>query len=147
MAEDFAVLVRGECPGSKVEVLDMSELGVGEWSPAPGEVTVFFVATWDDGEPCIDAQPFFAALRYATPAAAALFAARRFAVCGLGSSAYPVSYQAAAFSLSESLRALGALEICPVGEEDDVFPRLGYTSFSASVLPALSDPAPPIESP
>ena len=36
-----------------------------------------FVATWDDGEPCIDAQPFFAALRAAGPAAVTLFAGRR----------------------------------------------------------------------
>lgn len=98
----------------------------------PNETLVLIVAsTWEDGKPP-DAAKFFA--DWLTESAtdfrvgSLLLSHCKFAVFGVGSSAYEKTFNAVARDLSEKMRGLGAAEIFPVvdgdvedGELDAVF--------------------------
>jgi len=79
--------------GSGVEMWDMSEVDVtalvAQLVMRPDTIVVFFVSTWEHGEPCHDARPFFDCLREGGGAArqfADIAKDVRYSICGLGSS-------------------------------------------------------------
>ena len=107
---------------------DMSEVSIADLSARVRSerslVVVFFVATWENGECCHDARPLFHALRDGGEAAREFCGARRYSVCGLGSSAprYLGTYQRAARDLTAMLAANGGVAVCDMGEEDEQVP-------------------------
>lgn len=126
--------------GYAVALHDLSDWdATGEWGPpagGSGGVVVFFVATWDGGRECADARPFFEWLR-GEGDARGWAGGMRVSICGLGSSDYKGTYQAAAHDLRTLLVKLGADEAGPLGEEDERAPGEGYAKWTSSLWASL----------
>eukprot|EP00960_Hanusia_phi_P065378 766076-Hanusia_phi.AAC.1 len=137
LAQQCAKMMEEEMKVRDVRVRDLSE---HELQPEQAEaLRFFFVSSWDDGQPCSDARPFFRWLSSSSSSSSPFPENFPFAICGLGSSSYKSSYQRAAHTLCELLEKHGGRRIGPVGEEDEMFAGQGFQLWCQQTLPLLRE--------
>eukprot|EP01122_Echinamoeba_exundans_P001622 TRINITY_DN11641_c0_g1_i1.p1 TRINITY_DN11641_c0_g1~~TRINITY_DN11641_c0_g1_i1.p1 ORF type:complete len:673 (-),score=98.26 TRINITY_DN11641_c0_g1_i1:100-2118(-) len=117
LAEQLSRQARDE-KGWEVEVVDLHDFNADVDLEKQGMV-VFITSCFGRGEPTDNAKDFYQWLTN-TQQNPARFGHVKFAVFGLGSSAYsPDRYQAVGRTIDRRLEELGAVRMCPRGEGDD----------------------------
>lgn len=108
-----------ESNGFPFELIDPNDY---EPEDLPKETLVLIVAsTWEDGKPpsnCTFFANWLADSAEDFRVGSLLLSRCKFAVFGVGSSAYGPTFNKVAKSFSQKMRALGAMEILPLGEGD-----------------------------
>ncbi len=117
--------------GRHVQVANLADTTPADLVAGP-QTALFVVSTWGDGEPPPDAENFFAALT----AGATDLSRLRFAVFGLGDSAYD-QFNVFAKQLESRLLELGAQAFLPHEEADCDFEK-AYVAWEPNFLAALA---------